>query len=88
MTIVYGILNLLPVYPLDGGQIARELFTMWFGPDGIRQSLILSLIVAVSLAAMDVLKWHSGYYFIAILFGFLAYSSYAALVAYSDRRPW
>lgn len=86
VTIVYGILNLLPVYPLDGGQIAREVFVILLGPDGIRQSLILSLIVAVFLAALGALKWHD--YFIAILFGFLAYASFAALEAYSGRRPW
>ena len=27
VNIFWGILNLLPVYPLDGGQVARELFT-------------------------------------------------------------
>ena len=28
VNILWGLVNLLPVYPLDGGQIARELFTL------------------------------------------------------------
>ena len=28
VNILWGLVNLLPIYPLDGGQIARELFTL------------------------------------------------------------
>ena len=28
VNILWGLMNLLPIYPLDGGQIARELFTL------------------------------------------------------------
>ena len=86
VTIVYGILNLLPVYPLDGGQIARELLTMIVGADGVRLSLFLSMIVAGCLAVYGGVKLHDP--FIAIFFGYLAFSSFATLQSYSGNRPW
>src|SRR5947209_3311038 len=42
--------NLLPIWPLDGGQISRELFT-WRAPtNGVRYSLVLSILTAGLLA--------------------------------------
>ena len=86
VTIAYGILNLLPVYPLDGGQIARELFIMVLGRDGIRQSLILSMFVACTLALAGGLLWHD--MFFAVFFGYFAYASFATLQIYGGRNPW
>jgi stage IV sporulation protein FB len=86
VTVVYGILNLLPVYPLDGGQIAREILTMILGPDGVRASLILSMIVAACLAVYGGVRLRDP--FLAIFFGFFAYSSFATLQSYSNNRPW
>jgi Zn-dependent protease len=86
VTIVYGILNLLPVYPLDGGQIARELLTMIVGPDGVRLSLFLSMTVAGCLAMFGAIRLHDP--FLTIFFGLLAYSSFATLQSLSGNRPW
>ena len=85
VTIVYGILNLLPIYPLDGGQIARELLVMLLGRDGVRQSLILSMFVSGVLALMGAFMWQS--IFLAIFFAYFAYSSYMTLQSYSYRGP-
>jgi stage IV sporulation protein FB len=86
VTVVYGILNLVPVLPLDGGQIARELLMMIFGADGVRLSLILSMFVAGCLAVYGGVKLRDP--FIAIFFGIFAYSSFATLQAYNSNRPW
>jgi stage IV sporulation protein FB len=86
VTVVYGIFNLLPVYPLDGGQIAREVFLMIFGVEGVRLSLILSMLVALSLAMYGAVKLQD--IWLAIFFGFFAYSSFQTLQAYSNNRPW
>ena len=40
----------MPIYPLDGGQIARELLLAARGRQGMRQSLLLSLWTAGALA--------------------------------------
>lgn len=54
VNVVWGVFNLLPIYPLDGGQIAREIFARFLGRDGIRISLMLSMGLAGGLAAYNV----------------------------------
>ena len=72
----WGLVNLLPVYPLDGGQISRELFSHWQGRRGLTSSLQLSLVAAVGIALYAFTR-HEQY--IAILFALLAVESYQAL---------
>ncbi len=48
VNIYWGLLNLLPIYPLDGGQVSRELF-LANSNDGVRRSLVLSFITAAML---------------------------------------
>lgn len=86
ISIFWGALNLLPVFPLDGGQIARELFSLVNPRDGVRQSLILSMVTAVALAVVAVAKWNS--LWSALFFGLLAYESYTAYQFYGNRDPW
>ena len=56
VNILWGLVNLLPIYPLDGGQIARELFTLGNPRAGIIQSLQLSAGAAVLVAAYALLN--------------------------------
>ena len=77
---LWGIVNLFPVYPLDGGQIARELLTQRLGSAGVAKSLRLSIGVGTaaalgSLFAFDVKQG----LFPALLFGSLAVMSYLLL---------
>ena len=83
ISIFWGLVNLMPVYPLDGGQIARELLMLVNPRDGFRQSLMLSTMVGVLLALVGWVLWQS--MFAAFLFGFLAYQSFAMLQGYSGR---
>jgi stage IV sporulation protein FB len=48
--ILWGLLNLLPIFPLDGGQISRQLFIMVDPWKGINNSLWLSCITAGAVA--------------------------------------
>jgi Zn-dependent protease len=81
VNILWGILNLLPVYPLDGGQIARELFTLGNPRSGIVRSLQLSVATAVLVAALALMQTQ---FFTCVMFAFLAYGSYQALQSYRD----
>ncbi len=84
INILWGLVNLFPIYPLDGGQIARELFTLGNPRQGIEQSLQLSIGAAILVAIYGVLVTRS--IFLALMFGFLAYGSYQALQSY--RSHW
>jgi stage IV sporulation protein FB len=82
LNIYWGLINLLPVYPLDGGQIARELLSMHDSRKGVRRSLVLSIGTAAVVAAGVLLLEGREGIFMAVMFGSLAYSSYATLKAY------
>jgi len=69
----WGLLNLMPVYPLDGGQIAREFFYMREPQSSMTQTLQLSLVTATGLAVIAILydqPWAG------LFFGFFAFNSW------------
>jgi stage IV sporulation protein FB len=82
VNIWWALMNLLPVYPLDGGQISREMFTLSNPREGIRYSLILSIAVSAAVVAWAISKQDT---FLAIMFGMLAYSSFVTLQALMGR---
>ena len=67
----------MPVFPLDGGQIARALFVKADPWDGVRKSLWLSVIAGAILVVVSLLRFGSLY--MALLFGLLALQSYQVL---------
>ncbi len=78
--------NLLPVYPLDGGQIAREILLKFSPAYGIRQSLVLSMSVAVVLAVVGAVQCgEAGTWPCSSAIWPLPAT--ATLQAYSGRRP-
>lgn len=105
ISVIWGAFNLLPVYPLDGGHIAREVFLRIDTRSGIRRSLVLSTVTAAALAVVSLARvvqaarvaadlgaepgsaMGTGGLWIAILFGYMAYSSYMALQAYDRSGP-
>lgn len=80
INIYWALLNLLPVYPLDGGQIARELFSMHSPQAGIKNSLILSIATCVIIAVYAISQEQT---YLAIMFGMLGFGSFQALQAYT-----
>lgn len=88
VNISWGLLNLLPIYPLDGGKVAQEALTFFNPRDGLRQSLIVSIFAAVAVGVA--LYVRQGSVFSLILFGLLAFNNYQMLQAYSSYggRGW
>ncbi len=87
--LVWGAINLLPVYPLDGGQIAQAVMVAKDPWGGLTRSLWLSVFTGAIAAVMGGFVFRSLY--MVLLFGSLAYSSYLALqqVGGGGRgRPW
>ena len=83
INILWGLLNLLPIYPLDGGQIMRELCLITNRNRGIELSLGISVFVSTAVAIASIMLL--GRLFLAIMFGYLAYMSYTALQRYTGR---
>jgi len=77
VNIFWGLVNLAPVFPLDGGQVARLVWIQTDPWDGARKSLRLSVTAGVVIALAGLILMQS--VFIAILFGFLAFQSYQML---------
>jgi stage IV sporulation protein FB len=77
VNIFWGLINLMPVYPLDGGQVARYVWLKRNPWDGVRRSLWLSVIVGAVAALVGLALLNSLY--VALLFGLLAFQSYQSL---------
>src|SRR5262249_34148674 len=82
VNVYWGLVNLLPIYPLDGGQAARAIFERNDPIRGQRKSLIVSAWVAVGFALIGLLT--QSIYLVA-MFGILAAGSAQALEA---ERPF
>ncbi len=77
VNIFWGIINLLPVYPLDGGSVARNVLLQVDPADGVRKSLWVSVVTGALIALVAFFFLRSLY--MAVLFGFLAFQSYQSL---------
>lgn len=90
VNIFWGLVNLLPVFPLDGGQISRHLLTKLNPREGLRQSIMVSMVVAIIVAVWALFKLEAQ--FMALLFASLAYTNYQILQqisgGYGSGREW
>lgn len=76
MSLFWSALNLLPIYPLDGGNIFREFFSHIDWRHGLSNSLWLSLICAGAMAFFCI---RGGSTFGAIMFGLFAFNNFQEL---------
>lgn len=77
VNVFWGLINLLPVFPLDGGHVARNILLLYDPVGGARKSLWLSVIAGGLMAVAGFALFRSMY--TALLFGLLAFQSYQAL---------
>ncbi|MDR3109442.1 MAG: site-2 protease family protein [Planctomycetaceae bacterium] len=87
ISIFWGVFNLLPIYPLDGGHICREICLLFSIRRGIVISLVISSVTAVAFAILLFADWASRdtkccLPFNAILMGVLAFISWQSLQNY------
>lgn len=88
VNVAWGILNLLPVLPLDGGHALSEILTIATGRPNRLLVHRISVFTAIALAALALSQ---GMFYGAILAGMMAWSNYAALRQLGDpftRGSW
>jgi Zn-dependent protease len=102
VNLFWPILNLLPIWPLDGGRICREVLEAPFGHKGILASLAISILVSACLAIQVLLnaygprhelipyvsRWVGTSMWNALFFALFAVSSFQALQAEQSRNRW
>jgi stage IV sporulation protein FB len=76
VNLLWTLLNLVPVIPLDGGHLLRITMEKFFGFKGVKGVHWISFVLAVLLT---MLSFAFGQLFIGILFFMLAFSSYRLL---------
>jgi stage IV sporulation protein FB len=88
INIFWALMNLLPVIPLDGGQIALQVLMQQDPWQGTLRALWLSVIVGAVVAAFALLKLQQQY--LMFLFASLAVSNFFAIqqLGGGGRRPW
>ncbi len=69
VSVFWGAVNLLPIYPLDGGQIAREIIMRLNVREGMQLSLVISLVAAGAMALVSFFKFDDT--FMGIFFSIL-----------------
>lgn len=102
INLYWPLLNLVPVFPLDGGQVSLELFEHFDRRDGRRWAFMTSMVFAAVMALNSLavrsgavlIPWlPAGGLFMTILFAQLAVESYLLMQASrsswsDDRLPW
>jgi Zn-dependent protease len=76
VNIFWGLMNLLPIYPLDGGQICKELIADRIGERAWIHVTRIGFITAGIMAVIGVAIWRD--VFVLLLFGSLGYSNFMA----------
>ncbi len=97
INLLWPLLNLLPIWPLDGGRISRELLDWLMPSNGIRFSLGLSFLVAAIMAVNELTSANghpllpyvptSGSMYNAMFFAMFAVSSFQSMQLESQ-KPW
>ena len=90
ISVWWGLVNLLPIYPLDGGLISQQVFFLNNPHDAVRQSLIVSVIVGALMTVLALWHWKDtqywGDFYLVVFFAWLSYSNYTMLQSHGGWR--
>jgi membrane-associated protease RseP (regulator of RpoE activity) len=79
VNIGWGIVNLFPILPLDGGNIMRNLYHWLRSPYDERTPLKISIGFGIFAVVLALVIFGQGGLYLALLAGWLTYNNYAAL---------
>jgi stage IV sporulation protein FB len=77
INLVWGLVNLLPIWPLDGGQAAQTLLSLYDRSQGQRWAHVVSLLTAGALAVL-VYSLRENLY-LTVFFGYFALMNFQIL---------
>jgi Zn-dependent protease len=77
VNLVWSLFNLLPVYPLDGGHLCREICLHFNRINGDRVAAFISMAVGIATAAIVAIRFQMAY--AALMLAFMAFQSYQQL---------
>lgn len=81
INLMWGLVNLLPIVPLDGGRVSQTLLSLYDRSQAQRWSYIVSLLTSGILTAYVMSRPGDPDLFLIIMFGSLAFMSYQSLQA-------
>jgi len=86
VNVAWGVLNLLPILPLDGGHAMREIISIMRGSTDERLALKISAITGALLAFFAISQ---GYLYGALLAGWMTWRNWSAYKSLtSTQGPW
>ncbi len=77
VNLFWSLFNLLPVFPLDGGQLNREICLQFDRMRGERRAAFISLVTGIAAAAGMAIYFHAPY--AALMLALMAFQSYEQL---------
>lgn len=75
INLFWSVINLLPIMPLDGGQLMRIVFEAIFGERGFRIAIFLGMILAFALAICSFI-FLKGFWIAGMIFFLFAYQNF------------
>lgn len=87
INIFWGLVNLLPILPLDGGRISHQLLILADRDEPARLAHQISVAAAIAMAIWGMYQKDM---YVTFLFGILAYQNYVSQQTYGwgDRGKW
>ena len=79
INIVWGVINLLPVFPLDGGRVCSEICRKLSPPNGDRITYQIGMVIAGGVAAFFLFGPLVRMPIAAMMFAFLGFQNYQAM---------